>query len=305
MCTRDGCHLRILELAGNDRRASGAASTARSFRGEISALAQIRIYLCTKVGGFADRATRCSRRRRRTCRCSRATTARCHDELLGIAEGANVTPEEIVVANHYTDLRDLDPDPAKWRPAPMKDAPELTGASAGAEGLGGDGCSVIWAQSPTGRILAQTWDMHATAIPYVMVLSVPRDRRRAGGAAPHRHRLPRHGRDERVAGRRSRSTTCSRPTPRSASCGRRWSAARCAQTTAKAARDVIATLADRLGPPLLRRRPRRRVRARGERHAPQAGVRRRRELLPHEPLPRHRHRGAQQGPARRARPTTA
>jgi isopenicillin-N N-acyltransferase-like protein len=32
---------------------------------------------------------------------------------------------------------------------------------------------VIWAESPTGRILAQTWDMHATAIPYVMVLRVP------------------------------------------------------------------------------------------------------------------------------------
>jgi isopenicillin-N N-acyltransferase-like protein len=32
---------------------------------------------------------------------------------------------------------------------------------------------VLWAESPTGRILAQTWDMHATAIPYVMVLRVP------------------------------------------------------------------------------------------------------------------------------------
>ena len=32
---------------------------------------------------------------------------------------------------------------------------------------------MIWAETPTGRILAQTWDMHATAIPYVMVLRVP------------------------------------------------------------------------------------------------------------------------------------
>jgi isopenicillin-N N-acyltransferase like protein len=45
--------------------------------------------------------------------------------------------------------------------------------SSGASALGGDGCSVIWAESPTGRILAQTWDMHATAIPYVMMLGVP------------------------------------------------------------------------------------------------------------------------------------
>jgi isopenicillin-N N-acyltransferase-like protein len=36
-----------------------------------------------------------------------------------------------------------------------------------------DGCSMIWSHTPTGRILAQTWDMHATAIPYVMVLGIP------------------------------------------------------------------------------------------------------------------------------------
>jgi isopenicillin-N N-acyltransferase-like protein len=96
-----------------------------------------------------------------------------HAELLGIAEGAAVSPEAIVVANHYTDLRDLDPDPANWTPAPTRDDP---GGGAGSErGVrdGGDGCSVLWAESPTGRILAQTWDMHATAIPYVMVLRVP------------------------------------------------------------------------------------------------------------------------------------
>ena len=96
-----------------------------------------------------------------------------YDELVGIAEGANLEPARIVVANHYTDLRDLDPDPAKWQPAPTHDAPEAVGATAGASGLGGDGCSVLWAESPTGRILAQTWDMHATAIPYVMTLGIP------------------------------------------------------------------------------------------------------------------------------------
>jgi isopenicillin-N N-acyltransferase-like protein len=87
-----------------------------------------------------------------------------------------VPAADIVVLNHYTDLRDLDPDPAAWRPAPTRDAPELGGSgggAGGAGGLGGDGCSVLWAESPTGRVLGQTWDMHATAIPYVMVLRVP------------------------------------------------------------------------------------------------------------------------------------
>ena len=31
------------------------------------------------------------------------------EELMGIAEGAGVSPELVVVLNHYTDLRDLDP----------------------------------------------------------------------------------------------------------------------------------------------------------------------------------------------------
>jgi isopenicillin-N N-acyltransferase-like protein len=103
--------------------------------------------------------------------------ANLHAELVGIAEGAAVTPEEVVVANHYTDLRDLDPDPANWRPAPTHDeAPPIemhAHSHHDHSETGGDGCSVIWAESPTGRILAQTWDMHATAIPYVMTLRVP------------------------------------------------------------------------------------------------------------------------------------
>jgi isopenicillin-N N-acyltransferase-like protein len=143
-----------------------------SFRGEIKALAQIRAYLCTKVGGFKS-----------TADVHAAATAHLaplaayapslSEELLGIAEGADVAPEAIVIANHYTDLRDLDPDPRTWHPAPQRDDADAIHAGAGATGLGGDGCSVIWSETPTGRILAQTWDMHATAIPYVMMLHVP------------------------------------------------------------------------------------------------------------------------------------
>jgi isopenicillin-N N-acyltransferase-like protein len=99
-----------------------------------------------------------------------------YEELLGIAEGAIISPEEIVVANHYTDLRDLDPDPERWRMAPTGDDPEMTnGGRTGASPAepATDGCSMIWSHTPTGRILAQTWDMHATAIPYVMVLGIP------------------------------------------------------------------------------------------------------------------------------------
>jgi isopenicillin-N N-acyltransferase-like protein len=180
--------MRQLELpAGQPPRTWGRIH-GESFRGEIQALTQVRIYLCTKVGGF-----------RGTPEVLAAAAAHLpvleryhaglHDELLGIAEGAGVTPAEIVVANHYTDLRDLDPDARTWQPAPVRDDPEAahrvraarTASAAGAEGHAGgagpsrgtDGCSVMWSETPTGRIVAQTWDMHATAAPYVLLLRVP------------------------------------------------------------------------------------------------------------------------------------
>ena len=148
--------MRVLDLpAGKSPREWGRIH-GESFRGEIQALAQIRSYLCTKVGGFKSREQVLAAARAHLPVLERYDAA-LSAELLGIADGAACAPEDIVIANHYTDLRDLDPDPAAWRDAPTSD----------------EGCSVIWAESPTGRLLAQTWDMHATAIPYVMVLGVP------------------------------------------------------------------------------------------------------------------------------------
>jgi isopenicillin-N N-acyltransferase like protein len=168
--------MRVLELpAGASARYWGQLH-GESFRGEIQSLAAIRVYLCTKVGSFSNEAE-VVRAAAAHLPILQAYDAELFDEVLGVAEGAGLSPEEIVVANHYTDLRDLSADPAQWRAAPLADQP--AGASvqvdptAGARDSQGDGCSVIWAQSPSGRVLAQTWDMHATAIPYVMVLGVP------------------------------------------------------------------------------------------------------------------------------------
>lgn len=152
--------MRVLELpAGGTPRQWGRIH-GESFRGEVRSLADIRIYLCTRVGGFPDRASVLAAADAHLPVLERYD-AGLYEELLGIADGSGCTPGEIVVANHYTDLRDLAADPAQWRPAPAG-APDADG-----------GCSVVWAESPTGRILAQTWDMHATAIPYVMLLRVP------------------------------------------------------------------------------------------------------------------------------------
>lgn len=172
--------MRILELpAGKSPREWGRIH-GESFRGEIRALAAIRTYLCTKVGGFRDPAS-VRRAAEAHLPVLERYDAALYEELLGIAEGSGALAADIVIANHYTDLRDLDPDPATWHPAPTRDVPDVAGRAGGAVTNpwgSGDGCSVLWAETPTGRILAQTWDMHATAIPYVMVLRVPE----AGGA---------------------------------------------------------------------------------------------------------------------------
>ena len=77
-----------------------------------------------------------------------------YDELVGIAKGSDRTPQEILVLNHYTDLRDL-----------------------GAKALDDDGdpggCSVVYTPGQKRPVLGQTWDMHGSAADHVGLLSVP------------------------------------------------------------------------------------------------------------------------------------
>lgn len=142
--------MRTLVLPAGESPRQWGQRHGSAYPGEIRSLAALRVYLTRTVGGFSSDAEVL-----RVARAHLPVLASYDDalyqELLGIAEGAGVTPEEIVVLNHYTDLRDLD-------------------ASAVPED---GGCSVVRARTPTGDIVAQTWDMHATAIPYVMMLRTP------------------------------------------------------------------------------------------------------------------------------------
>ena len=82
-----------------------------------------------------------------------------HEELVGIAEGSAMTPEDIVVLNHYTDLRDV--------------PPEAVGLpSADAELGDPGGCTSVYYTGVEGPVLGQTWDMHATAEPFVRMVSI-------------------------------------------------------------------------------------------------------------------------------------
>lgn len=80
-----------------------------------------------------------------------AYDADLYSEFQGIAEASGCSEVDLLILNHYTDLRDL-------------------GISA--DGME-EGCSIIHVHYGQERLLAQSWDMHATAAPYVIMLMLP------------------------------------------------------------------------------------------------------------------------------------
>lgn len=84
-----------------------------------------------------------------------------HEELLGIAEGSNLTPEDIVVLNHYTDLRDVPPAAVGLASSEVENADADPG-----------GCTSVYYTGIEGPVLGQTWDMHASAEPFVRMISI-------------------------------------------------------------------------------------------------------------------------------------
>ena len=123
-----------------------------TFREEIMMLAELRLYLAKTVGGFKSDEDVLELAGKHAA-VSKAFCSDLHSELEGIAHASGVSLEKIIVLNHYTDLRDLGP----------------------ASTAGDGGCTVVYSQTKTGPILAQTWDMHASAIPYVMMIHIPEE----------------------------------------------------------------------------------------------------------------------------------
>ena len=121
------------------------------FRAEIRELARIRTELCLVRGSFGDEATL-----RRVAAAHlpvlEAFDADLHAELCGIARAAEVDPTDVVILNHYTDLRDVPP-------SALDGAPDDPG-----------GCTAIYTDGLYGPILGQTWDMHGTAAPFVRLM---------------------------------------------------------------------------------------------------------------------------------------
>jgi isopenicillin-N N-acyltransferase-like protein len=74
-----------------------------------------------------------------------------YEEFQGIAEGAGISEADLLILNHYTDLRDL---------SPVEEALE-------------EGCTILHVRYGDEALIGQTWDMHATAGPYVMMMYLP------------------------------------------------------------------------------------------------------------------------------------
>lgn len=124
-----------------------------AFRAEIHDIARIRTELAVAQGKLKTEAQVLEVARAHLS-VLEAFDPALSEELLGIAEGADLDAARVVVLNHYTDLKDLGPDAL-----PSSHADE--------------DCSALVAKTPEGVTLAQTWDMHGSAEPFVAMLHVP------------------------------------------------------------------------------------------------------------------------------------
>jgi isopenicillin-N N-acyltransferase-like protein len=139
------------------------------WRAEIRELAEIRAALALKKGSFRDRAQLDAVARLHLPLLDRFSPELAA-ELRGIARGADLAPEAVVILNHYTDLRDVPPSVLE-EPCPEDPVAEdisrriNTGDDPG-------GCTAVYLPGDGAPVLGQTWDMHGTAEPYVRALRI-------------------------------------------------------------------------------------------------------------------------------------
>ena len=152
--------IRILELEGHDP-AHWGVQHGETFRDDIRAIVDIRIALTLSKTDLGTKENVLALAQHHLPVLERFDRA-LYDELCGIARGAGLTPAHIVVANHYTDLRDLR----------LADLHRLdSGAAPDAKDPGG--CSALFIHEGKHRILGQTWDMHGSAEPYALLMKIP------------------------------------------------------------------------------------------------------------------------------------
>lgn len=148
--------LRILELQGRSPRARGEQH-GETFKSEIRGIYEVRLRLMLQKTDLSTEANVLALAQHHLPALQRFD-AGLHDELCAIAAAAGLTPAHLVVVNHYTDLRDLNQQ-------------TLRSLQSGDPG----GCSAWLVDDGDQRVLGQTWDMHASATPYALLMTVPND----------------------------------------------------------------------------------------------------------------------------------
>ena len=142
--------MRVIELPAGASALRWGQAHGEHFRDEIRQAAQVRVELCMAYSGF-ESSQALLELARRHMPVLEAFDRDLYDEVMGIAQGAGVDVGQVVVLNHYTDLRDLSPG----------------------DGPGEDDCTAVVSRTHEGMLLAQTWDMHGSALPYVAMVHVP------------------------------------------------------------------------------------------------------------------------------------
>lgn len=138
-----------------DPRARGEAH-GELWRAEIQELVKIRTALTIQRGSFVSTEQVLAVAALHVPFLEREHAALA-EELWGIARAAEVTPAQIVVLNHYTDLRDIAPS--------VLDRPAEASSDPG-------GCTTLYLCGSEGPVLGQTWDMHGTAEPFVRMIRI-------------------------------------------------------------------------------------------------------------------------------------
>lgn len=121
-----------------------------TFRQDIRTLAEIRTGLIS-AAWFLQGPEKVRERAQEHLPLLREYDADLYQEFQGIAEGSGLSEADLLILNHYTDLRDL---------------------GLAVEALE-EGCTILHTRYGDEVLIGQTWDMHATAGPYVIMLYLP------------------------------------------------------------------------------------------------------------------------------------
>jgi isopenicillin-N N-acyltransferase-like protein len=121
-----------------------------TFRQDIKSLAEIRTSLIAAAWNLTS-SDKVRQRAEEHLPLLRGYDEDLYQEFAGISEAAGLAEADLLILNHYTDLRDL---------GLAEEALE-------------EGCTILHTRFDDEVLIGQTWDMHATAGPFVMMMYLP------------------------------------------------------------------------------------------------------------------------------------